>query len=144
MGTLKTGRLDLNDHRDMESCKEALLKIASRQSSYYALRFKPEYYFELPGAKPPRSAGWYVMLEAMTQVYVGRSDNLNSRLNSNQGSTDNFAKKLRTSNSERNFVKKFLEIGHFKKLRECVFIRDEFSNQSASTPMKLLTRAKRT
>lgn len=126
MGTLKTGRLDFNDLRVVESCREALQEMASRQSSYYPLRFKPGYYFETPAAQPPRSGGWYVMLEATTPIYVGRAEDLNGRLNSNHGSTDNFAKESRTSDAERNFVKKFHQLGHFKNLRVCVFQQHVF------------------
>jgi hypothetical protein len=137
MGTLKTGRLDLNDERVVKSCNEALGQIASRESSYYALRFKPQYYFETQGAEPPRSGGWYVILEAATPIYVGRADDLNGRLNSNHGSTDNFAKKERTSDAERNFVKKFDELGHFKRLRVYVFPQDEFFQSIGVDPSEV-------
>jgi len=121
MGSLKTGAVNFNDSEVAKSCKEALQEIASNESSYYELRFKPAYYFEVTGRQPPEEVGWYVILDRDVPLYVGRADNLCARLNSNQGSTDNFGKANRESDPERNFIKRFDELGMFSHLQVCVF-----------------------
>jgi len=44
-------------------------------------------------------------------VYVGEADSLNGRLNSDNGSRDNFMNPQRTSDPERNFLKRLSDLG---------------------------------
>ena len=61
--------------------------------------------------------GWYIILHDKIPVYVGTAENLNNRLNTTKGSTDDFGRAKRKKDSERNFIKKFREINVFTKLR---------------------------
>jgi hypothetical protein len=70
------------------------------------------YYFSTPRACLPPSPGWYIICdEHRRPLYVGRADNLDRRLNSPNGSLDNFAKRLRASDPVRNFIKAFRSSG---------------------------------
>jgi len=110
----------LNDIQVVRRLLDGLRSVVKGSSSYYDLKFKPQYYMETPGGCPPEEAGWYVILEANNPLYVGKADDLAARLNSSQGSTDNFAKAARDSDPERNMIKKFDEAGLFQHLRVCV------------------------
>src|SRR5205814_639827 len=56
--------------------------------------------------------GWYVVCdESGRALYVGTAENLNARLNSQNGSRDNFADPTRTTDSVRNFIKTFRSAG---------------------------------
>ena len=49
MGTLKFGKIDLNDAQVVHNLMDGLRSLRESSSSYYDLRFKPSYYFETPG-----------------------------------------------------------------------------------------------
>lgn len=90
MGTLVVDRIDLNDVDVMNNIRSALTRLVSNQSFYYILNFKPPYYFEVAGGLPPEK-GWYIILDLNNKpLYVGRADDLNARLNTDDGSRDNF------------------------------------------------------
>jgi len=59
-------------------------------------------------------------LEGKKPLYAGKADDLNKRLNTNNGSIDNFANKRRKADSERNFLKKFAELNILLNLRVCI------------------------
>jgi hypothetical protein len=120
MGTLVVDQIDLNDVNIVNNLKSAIQKLVSNPSSYYSLKFKPQYYFETPNSSLPSEMGWYIILHNRMPVYVGRADDLNARLNTNNGSLDNFAKQGRKFELERNLIKKFDELNIFETLRVCV------------------------
>jgi len=111
MGVLKTYSVDLNDPKEIRRIMSVVGKyVSSTHSSYFDLRHKTPYYFDIPSGPITEADGWYIILDGTTPLYVGEASNLNNRLNSDNGSVDNFARKARTSDSERNFIKKFCEI----------------------------------
>ena len=121
MGILKVNKIDLNDAKAVNGLKQALQKLVSNRSSYYSLKFKPQYYFEVPNGPLSLERGWYVILAPDRKpIYVGKADDLNGRLNTNNGSIDNFANKQRISDPERNFIKRFMELDIFTELRVCI------------------------
>ena len=128
MGMLKVGALNFNENGDLDDFFVAIKKIASRPESYFPIQFKRSYYFEVPGSRLPREAGWYVILQDTKPLYVGKADNLDKRLNTNEGSTDDFGKQIRTYDSERNFIKKFIEIGAIGTPRVCIILRSELGS----------------
>lgn len=121
MGTLKVSQIDLNDARIVNNLKLTLEKLVKNLSSYYSLNFKPQYYFEVPDGPLPSERGWYIILAPnKNPIYVGRAEDLNARLNTNNGSIDNFANQRRISDSERNFIKKFMEQNIWSGLKICI------------------------
>ncbi len=141
MAELVVGRVNFNDLHVVALFDKVVQASLDRPATYFPLRFKPGFYFSAPpGTAFPSEGGWYIILAGRTPVYVGQADDLNSRLNSNQGSLDNFAKKDRTSDAERNFLKRFAEIGLILDLRVCLITRAALSsglNIPASTFAKV-------
>ena len=91
-------------------------EFISDRGHYRPLSVKNGAYFSTLPETLPAEAGWYVILAGGHAIYVGEADNLNSRLNSDNGSRDNFMNPERTSDSQRNFVKKFFDSGFLTKL----------------------------
>ena len=120
MGTLKVDRLDFNEIGMLEAFGTAIEEIAGRPDSYRELRFKPPHYFEVSGSQLPDVPGWYIILDGTQPLYVGKTDNLDARLNTDNGSRDDFGNSTRSSDAQRNFIKKFIEIGVFQSPRVCV------------------------
>ena len=127
MGTLKVGALDFNKIGTLEAVRTAITEIASRPDSYHDLRFKTPNYFAVTGSRLPGKAGWYIVLDGTQPLYVGKTDNLDARLNTDNGSRDNFGNNKRPSDSERNFIKKFIEIGAFVTPRVCIIRKSELA-----------------
>ena len=127
MGTLKVGTLDFNEIGTFEAVRDAIVELASRPDSYHGLRFKSPYYFQVTGSQLPSDAGWYIILDGTQPLYVGKADNLDARLNTDDGSRDNYGNSKRRSDPERNFIKKFIEIGAIGTPRVCIIRRIELS-----------------
>lgn len=127
MGTLKVGTLDFNEIGTFEALRTAIAEMASRPDSYHALRFKSPNYFAVTGSLLPGEAGWYIILEGTQPLYIGKTGNLDARLNTDNGSRDNFGNNKRQSDSERNFIKKFIEIGAFVTPRVCIIRKSELA-----------------
>ncbi|MFQ5951723.1 MAG: hypothetical protein ACE5KH_06540 [Candidatus Geothermarchaeales archaeon] len=120
MGILKVDNIDLNDKKTIRVVRQTIQDLVS-ESSYFTLSFKPEYYFEVPNGTLPSEGGWYIILDSdVDPIYVGKADNLNKRLNTTNGSLDNFANKTRPSDPERNFIKKLAELGFMSRLGVCI------------------------
>jgi len=125
MGTLKVGVIDLNNPNVVMNIKNTIDQLVQIRSSYYSLRFNPNYYFEVPNGPLPSDKGWYIILEDREEagkkpLYVGSAKDLNARLNTNNGSLDDFAKKGRLSDAERNFIKKFDQLKIVSNLKVCI------------------------
>ena len=122
MGILKVDNIDFNDKKTIRVVRQTIQDLVSESSSYFTLSFKPEFYFEVPNGTLPSEGGWYIILDSdVGSIYVGRADNLNKRLNTNDGSRDNFANnKTRHSDPERNFIKKLAELGFMSGLGVCI------------------------
>jgi hypothetical protein len=124
MGTLKVGIIDFNDEKKIRLVRRTIQDLVSESSSYFTLRFKPPYYFEVPKRSLPSERGWYVILDSdNSPIYVGQAKDLNERLNTNNRSLDNYANQTRISDPERNFIKKLAELGFIRGMRVCM-IRD--------------------
>jgi len=134
MGNLIVNKINLNVSGVVNSLKEAIDKLVQIPSCYNPLRFKPPYYFEVPTEKIPSESGWYIILEGKKPLYVGKSDDLNKRLNTDNGSIDNFANEGRCFDLERNFIKKFAESDIISDLRVCVIkVKDVCSELDINT-----------
>lgn len=122
MGELISGTLNFNDSNFLQIFIAGINRLAQNPTLYHYLRFKPSFYFEVIGHHLPCEAGWYLILQDRTPIYVGKADSLNNRLNTNNGSIDNFANKRRSSDPERNFIKKYSELGIFNNLRVLIIL----------------------
>ena len=120
MGNLIVNRIDLNNRVVVDSLIKVTDKLVQIPACYYPLKFKPSYYFEVTTGRTPSESGWYIILEGKKPLYSGKADNLNKRLNTNNGSIDNFANKGRSFDPERNFIKKFAELDILSNLRVCI------------------------
>lgn len=118
-GRLRCDELDFNDAQVVHRVIVALRRLALAPESSYPLKVCKRYYFSVPGGLPT-GAGWYVIGDAQTSLYVGTADNLDARLNSGNGSRDQFANPQRTSDPERNFIKAFVAGGVLGPLRVTV------------------------
>lgn len=116
MPTLKTDAININDAEVVRALLSGFGEFISDREHYRSLRVKSGAYFSTLPETLPAEAGWYVILAGGRPVYVGEADNLNNRLNSDNGSRDNFMNPERTSDSQRNFVKKFCDSGFLTKL----------------------------
>ena len=129
MGTLLTGEINLNDSKTVSDVRTTLVEIISERDSYFPLQFRPSFYFHVPGPRLTSDPGWYVILDGTRSLYVGKATNLKNRLSTNHGSLDQFAKKARTSEPERNLIKKFIEIGIVAEPRVCVIRLSDFAKR---------------
>ena len=129
MGELLVRQIDFNDPNLVNGFRSAIQKLVNNPLSYYSLKFKPPYYFEVPNSTLPSEGGWYIILDAKTPVYVGQANDLNRRLNSTKGSTDNFANRKRKADDKRNFVKKLDEVDIIKGLRVCIISEKDICSE---------------
>jgi len=120
MGSLKVGRIDLNDATVVIKVRDSVNHLVQNPAAYYPLRFKPQFYFETPAGQLPSERGWYIILDGQRPLYAGKAGDLNARLDTNNGSIDNFANKKRAFDPERNFIKKFNEMKILRNLRVCI------------------------
>lgn len=120
MGALKVGTINLNDADVVIKVRDSVNQLVQDPAAYYMLSFKPQFYFETPARQLPSERGWYIILNGKRPLYAGKAEDLNVRLNTNNGSIDNFANKKRTFDPERNFIKKFNEMKILPNLRVCI------------------------
>ena len=129
MRNLKVDQLNLNDTSIINRLRAVIQQLLNNPASYYSLKFKPQYYFEIPNGLLPSEKGWYIILNDRIPIYVGETDNLNARLNTNNRSVDNFANNGRPSDNKRNFIKKFDELNILHGLRVCIIQQKEFCSE---------------
>jgi len=127
---LECDQIDLNDPAFINALDVTLKKIVD-QSKLYDLCVENKLYFKLD-EKITTDPGWYLIFSIANRLYVGKSDDLNFRLNTRNGSLDNFANPKGSINNRRNFIKKLYDICYFKELK--VLLIDELT---LCTKMKL-------
>lgn len=110
-GRLRTDALNLSEADAIASLVAGLRGMLAESDRKYRLDVSKRYYFALPEGPITDSAGWYLIRAGTEPIYVGTAENLDARLNSENGSRDQFANPKRTSDSERNFIKAFSEAG---------------------------------
>jgi hypothetical protein len=137
MGKLIINRIDFNDSVVVDNLTKVIDKLVQISSCYYSLRFKPSFYFEVPTGRIPSESGWYIILEGKKPLYAGKAYDLNKRLNTNNGSIDNFANRGRGFDPERNFIKKFAELNILSNLRVCVIKEKDVCSELNINPNAL-------
>jgi len=116
MGILKVGSIDFNDTTQIQALQARIQLILEDPKNYYPLNHTKHYYFSTPVPFPTES-GWYIILNGTLPIYVGKAEDLNKRLNTENGSRDQFANPQRSSDIERNFIKKYTELRLIQSLR---------------------------
>jgi len=119
MGILKCGTFDFNDVKQIQVLQAKIQLILEDPKNYCPLEHTKQYYFSTLAPLPTES-GWYIILSGASPIYVGKAENLNKRLNTENGSRDQFANPQRSSDIERNFIKKYTELGLIRLLRVCI------------------------
>jgi hypothetical protein len=115
---LVCNRLDLNDIELVRRLLEAVTVVLSAPAAWHALEVYRECYFRTPDGRLPTDPGWYLICDAAkVPLYVGEAQNLNARLNTTNGSLDQFADSGRTQDPARNFIKALTTVGYIPALR---------------------------
>lgn len=123
-GILRCDKINLNNSNVVTNLQNKL-KDVIKESKFYQLHVSKKYYFRLD-EEITDNPGWYVILDNKNPLYVGKAQNLNSRLNTENGSRDQFANPQRTSDPERNFLKKFNDTRVFNALTVCPINEENF------------------
>lgn len=79
MGMLKVGVLDFNSFGIVNDLLSAIEQMTRNETSYFFLKFKPSYYFQILDGPIPQERGWYIILDGTRPLYVGQADDLNYR-----------------------------------------------------------------
>ena len=133
MGALKVNNINFNNAKEIHLLNLQIQNILNDRKNYHVLEHSEQYYFSTPNGKLPAEPGWYIILCDRTPIYVGRTKNLNSRLNTENGSRDQFANPKRKSDSTRNFIKKYREIGITNNLCVCIVRKTQLSQAQQLT-----------
>lgn len=110
-GRLRYDDLDLTKREVVDLLLDKLTSMAHDPQNRYSFEVRKRYYFGIPDGPVSSDAGWYVILEKAGPLYVGTAEDLNARLNTENGSRDQFANPQRISDAERNFIKTFASSG---------------------------------
>ena len=111
-------RVDFNDPAVLGSVLRAAMVQLKAPDNWHSLEIHLGSYFRTKNSEPPSVPGWYVVVDLTGRpLYVGESENLNSRLNSSNGSLDGFHDSTRKAEPARNFLKAFVVGGHIEGLR---------------------------
>lgn len=124
---LKCDTIELNAPKNLNILRRSINKEIQKPKNYFKLHYQLPNYFKVLDGDLPEEAGWYVILDNKIPLYVGKANNLNKRLNSLSGSSDDFGKKNRTSDVHRNFIKKYHSLKIFKSLSVCVISESKIS-----------------
>ena len=102
---LVCGLLDFNDPSVLKRVLVAARELARDPANWRILTIHRDYYFSTT-APVPSSPGWYLICDDQhIPLYVGKAADLARRLDSTDGSRDNFANSKRKQDPERNFIK---------------------------------------
>jgi hypothetical protein len=115
------GRLELNDVDVVDRLLQAAAKALSDPEAWHALAVYRQCYFRTPDGRLSSDPGWYVICDATrAPLYVGKAENLDARLNTTNGSLDQFANSRRTQEPARNFIKALSTMGYIRALHVAV------------------------
>jgi hypothetical protein len=136
------GKLDLNEIKLVGSLLQAATAILSDAAAWHRLEVYRQCYFRIPDGRLPTDPGWYVICDAAkTPLYVGEAQNLDARLNTTNGSLDQFADSGRTQDPARNFVKALTTMGYIRALRVGIVREpDLLSRVGVQGPLERLDR----
>ena len=113
--SLIVGKINLNQSAITANILSVFKNYVKLPEHYRPLQVHRHSYFQIEH-NLPEDTGWYVILTGGVPVYVGMAQNLNARLNSPNGSLDNFRNSKRMSDPERNLIKKLHTVDFFPSL----------------------------
>jgi hypothetical protein len=120
----------LNDVELVRRLLQAAAALLADSAAWHRLEVHRERYFRTPDGRLPTEPGWYVVCDATkAPIYVGKAENLNARLNTTNGSLDQFANSRRTQDPARNFIKALRSMGYISSLRVAVVRERELLRQ---------------
>ncbi len=117
-GIIRCDQIDLNNVEVINLLLKSLSDLLANQSYCFTLTVEGKFYFSTPNGPLTDDSGWYIISSGQDNqlIYVGTASNLNTRLNTRDGSRDNFANPQRTTDDVRNIIKKFVTIGVWPSL----------------------------
>jgi len=128
-GEIVTKGLQINDKKGVEDLFGCIIETTNKARildlmvEEYYFKFSEDEY-QLDDLETP---GWYVIFDRDYGIlYVGSAENLNRRLNTKNGSRDNFANPQRKFDPERNFIKKFVTLGVVHHLKVACITEENF------------------
>jgi hypothetical protein len=140
-GTLRSGSFDLTSPSVLGGLLDALTALVKDPRNHFVLQLRDRYHFRILGVTLPETPGWYVICDpGGMPLYVGTAEDLNARLNTDNGSRDGFANPQRTSDPERNFIKAFLTAGLIKSLSVVVITEDALRQELSIEALDKLDR----
>jgi hypothetical protein len=132
---LIVGSIDFNNSVVVDWCLGVIIDAVRQAGRYRRLVVKHGKYFST-SEHLPKEPGWYIIVDRGVPLYVGKAEDLDDRLNSNQGSLDNFAHSKRKSDPQRNFIKKFIDLGKFGSIWACFVTARELADAlQAAVPL---------
>lgn len=134
-GKLRYDTIDLNQPVIVQNLLQAVIALTRNSANIHPLNVEGKYYFTIPTGAITSEAGWYIICdEEQHPMYVGTATNLNGRLNTKDGSRDNFANPQRKSDDARNFIKAFASAGVIRTLSVITIPEPELCQQLAIQP----------
>jgi hypothetical protein len=114
--------IDFNSREVVTAFVHAVAFLLRDPARWYDLAVHRSCYFTTPKGNLPREPGWYITCDGNgSPLYVGKAEDLDARLNTNNGSLDGFAHTRRAQDPARNFIKVFVSNGVLDKLRVAAF-----------------------
>jgi hypothetical protein len=122
--------IDFNSPEIAPTFVQAVTLLLRDTSRWHELRVHRACYFTTPKGNLPREPGWYIICDSSgIRLYVGKAEDLDARLNTNNGSLDGFAHSGRAQDPARNFIKTFVSNGVLDQLRVAVFTEKDLAYQ---------------
>lgn len=142
MPNLVYNSLNISESHLVNKIVFTLAQLANSEDNFFKLTIQNNIYFHISQNGITNGAGWYIIVDNYgNPLYVGTADDLNNRLNSQDGTRDNFANPERTSDSTRNIIKKFKELGIISELFVVVISENDFrQNLEIDNPLSRLDR----
>jgi hypothetical protein len=141
-GRVVCGSIDFNSAEVTTVFVEAVAVLLRNAGRWHDLTVHRSCYFKVPKNNLPREPGWYIICDGSgNPLYVGKADDLDARLNTNNGSLDGFAHSGQAQDPARNFIKVFVTAGVLDCLRVAVFTEKDLAHQlQVATPLSDLDR----
>ena len=142
-GQIVCSDLNFNSLEFLSTFLEVVTLLFRDSDRWHDLAVHRSFYFKTPTNDLPREPGWYIVCDkGNIPLYVGKAKDLNKRLNTTNGSLDNFAHSRRKQDPIRNFIKAFVSNGLLGQLRVGILTERELALRLAvSIPLRDLDRS---